>query len=64
MIPCAITKKGGSAIAYYPIFGRYIIDYPKPANPRHLTGSVSEMMDADSFSFVKQDITWDLIANF
>lgn len=36
-------------MAYYPIFGRYIIDYPKPANPRHLTGSVSEMMDADSF---------------
>jgi hypothetical protein len=63
-IPCVITNKDGSTVGNYPVLGKFIIDYPKPSNPSRLEGSVRETMDADGFTFVTQDITWDLIANF
>ena len=64
MIPCVITNKDGSTVGNYPVLGKFIIDYPKPSNPSRLEGSVRETMDADGFTFVTQDITWDLRANF
>ena len=64
LIPCVITNKDGSTVDDYPVLGKYIKDYPKPTNPSRLTGSVNEKMEDADFSFVTQEITWDLQANF